>query len=152
MNSLSAEDRLALSIEELGVAEASFEAETKSAEERAQLREEIDELIAKATALADAKLSGDSTATSPFANAERLPRKMALLKAARDRAAPALSQSEIARRALELKRAHPPEPHPGAGDSASEGIRAIPDTERAPSGAIGAEGERPILERSHKVR
>lgn len=58
-----------------------------------------------------------------------------------------------AHKALDMKRrAQKTAPeHPGSR-TADEGMRPIPDTEVAPSGAFGNEGERPVLERSHKVR
>lgn len=63
------------------------------------------------------------------------------------------SLTSNARRALAMKRA--------AGDPASnrprsrtagEGMQAVPNDRIAPSGALDAEGHRPVLERSRKVR
>jgi len=63
------------------------------------------------------------------------------------------SMSETAQRALDMKREAqakaPPQP---PSRTADEGMQPIPNTGIAPSGALGAEGHRPVLERSRKVR
>lgn len=62
-------------------------------------------------------------------------------------------QTVLSEKALELKQIgtealrHPPaEAHP------SSGMRSIPQLDQAPSGNFDAEGQRPVLERSRKVR
>ncbi|MFN6934614.1 MAG: hypothetical protein ACK4NZ_05620 [Tsuneonella sp.] len=42
--------------------------------------------------------------------------------------------------------------HPATADHGSEGMVSIPFEDQAPSGAFDAEGHRPVLERSRKVR
>lgn len=42
--------------------------------------------------------------------------------------------------------------HPKTGDHADEGLKSIPFDDQPPSGALNAEGHRPVLERSRKVR
>lgn len=42
--------------------------------------------------------------------------------------------------------------HPETGDHADEGLKSIPFEDQSPSGAFNAEGHRPVLERSRKVR
>jgi hypothetical protein len=62
-------------------------------------------------------------------------------------------QAAIARRALRRKRAAGAEPAPRPTSATpGEGMRALPNERIAPSGALGAEGDRPVLERSRKVR
>ena len=57
-----------------------------------------------------------------------------------------------ARRALASRRAvESAPPYPGS-TTAHEGMRPLPNTAVAPSGALNAEGHRPVLERSRKVR
>lgn len=61
-------------------------------------------------------------------------------------------QAALARRALRGKRATAaPAAHP-TSETPGEGMRALPNERIAPSGAFGAEGDRPVLERSRKVR
>jgi hypothetical protein len=43
-------------------------------------------------------------------------------------------------------------PHPDPGQTANTGMNPTPNAGIAPSGALNAEGQRPVLERSHKVR
>jgi len=62
------------------------------------------------------------------------------------------SQSDLAARAMELKNAAPAPHHPPTGRTADEGMNDTPNTRIAPSGAFDAEGQRPVLERSRKVR
>jgi hypothetical protein len=64
-----------------------------------------------------------------------------------------LDQASIAAKALKLKKdgVQPPE-HPDGGRQSNEGSQSIPHTDQAPSGAFDAEGQRPVLERSRKVR
>jgi hypothetical protein len=61
-------------------------------------------------------------------------------------------QSELSEAALRLKESAPPPAHPQPGATAREGMSNTPDTRIAPSGALDAEGHRPVLERSRKVR
>jgi len=64
----------------------------------------------------------------------------------------AAAQQAEAKKAMELKAKAEAPHHPEAGDSADEGMIPTPNTGIAPSGALNAEGQRPVLERSHKVR
>lgn len=57
-------------------------------------------------------------------------------------------QTEIARRALDLKREASPPTHPKAERTADEGLAAIPNRDVAHD----SEGQRPVLERSRKAR
>lgn len=41
---------------------------------------------------------------------------------------------------------------PDNTDHANEGLKSLPFVDQAPSGALNAEGHRPVLERSRKVR
>lgn len=41
---------------------------------------------------------------------------------------------------------------PDNTDHANEGLKSLPFADQAPSGALNAEGHRPVLERSRKVR
>jgi hypothetical protein len=50
------------------------------------------------------------------------------------------------------KLAHPQRHRPPNTDTPSEGTHVTPQHEQAPSGALNAEGHRPVLERSRKVR
>jgi hypothetical protein len=62
-------------------------------------------------------------------------------------------QVQLAEQALALKQANEEVPHhPASGDHANEGTQSIPRQDQAPSGAFDAEGQRPVLERSRKVR
>ena len=60
-------------------------------------------------------------------------------------------QQRIAEEALRLK-AEGEQHHSETGDHADEGMTSIPFADQAPSGALDAEGHRPVLERSRKVR
>lgn len=63
------------------------------------------------------------------------------------------AQVEQAEHALGVKRAGATETgHPKTGDHADQGVRSIPFEDQPPSGALDAEGQRPVLERSRKVR
>lgn len=56
-------------------------------------------------------------------------------------------------KALALKQAGASDPaHPETGDHADLGVKSIPFEDQPPSGAFEAEGHRPVLERSRKVR
>lgn len=61
-------------------------------------------------------------------------------------------QQDLAGKAMELKNAAPAPRHPSPERSAHDGMAARPNTTIAPSGAFDAEGHRPVLERSRKVR
>ena len=61
-------------------------------------------------------------------------------------------QKAYAEKAMELKSKAPEPAHPGPGRTADKGMTPIPNTGIAPSGALDAEGNRPVLERSRKVR
>lgn len=62
------------------------------------------------------------------------------------------SQQELAAKAMDLKNAAPAPHHPSPERMAHEGMNDTPNTRIAPSGAFDAEGHRPVLERSRKVR
>ncbi len=62
------------------------------------------------------------------------------------------SQTERSEKAMDLKSKATGQPHPESGRTEDEGMTPKPRTGIAPSGAFGAEGQRPVLERSHKVR
>jgi hypothetical protein len=62
------------------------------------------------------------------------------------------AQVEIAKRAMEMKTAAPAPHHPAPDQTSNPGMNDTPNTKIAPSGAFDAEGQRPVLERSRKVR
>jgi len=65
----------------------------------------------------------------------------------------AAAQVTLSEGALALKQAGALDPaHPETGDHADLGVRSIPFEDQPPSGAFDAEGHRPVLERSRKVR
>jgi hypothetical protein len=57
-----------------------------------------------------------------------------------------------ARRALHAKQANETPPGYPASTTAHHGMQPLPNTDIAPSGALDAEGHRPVLERSRKER
>lgn len=62
-------------------------------------------------------------------------------------------QQTIAEEALRLKtEGDAVQHHPDTPDHADEGMTSKPFADQAPSGAFDAEGHRPVLERSRKVR
>ena len=63
------------------------------------------------------------------------------------------AQAEHSQRALAMKQSgETPPSHPEAEDTPNEGIIPAPRPDHPPSGAFDAEGHRPVLERSRKVR
>jgi len=68
-----------------------------------------------------------------------------------NKADPAAQEAQAAK-AMELKQAAPEPQHPASERTANEGMNDTPNTGIAPSGAFDAEGQRPVLERSRKVR
>ncbi len=62
------------------------------------------------------------------------------------------TQTDIARRAMQMKSEAAPATHPEPGRTAGEGMTLNSGSSGAPSGALDAEGHRPVLERSRKVR
>ncbi|MDO8411761.1 MAG: hypothetical protein Q7S93_17040 [Phenylobacterium sp.] len=62
------------------------------------------------------------------------------------------AQVEEAAKAMKLKDQADPPQHPQAGQTADEGMTPNPNATIAPSGALDAEGQRPVLERSRKAR
>jgi hypothetical protein len=65
----------------------------------------------------------------------------------------ARDQATLSAQALELKKANAKPPaHPQTDPHPDEGIMSTPHAAQAPSGAFDAEGQRPVLERSRKVR
>ena len=65
--------------------------------------------------------------------------------------APATQEAQAAK-AMELKQSAPEPHHPASERTAHEGMNDAPNLNIAPSGAFDAEGQRPVLERSRKVR
>ncbi|MDP2212603.1 hypothetical protein [Phenylobacterium sp.] len=61
------------------------------------------------------------------------------------------AQADLSRQALKMKEAVAPA-HPAPGQTAGEGMEPNPNGGIAPSGALDAEGHRPVLERSRKSR
>ncbi|WP_373490847.1 hypothetical protein [Parasphingorhabdus sp.] len=62
-------------------------------------------------------------------------------------------QEKLAAKALALKQANEEPPHhPHTDDHADEGIQPDKRPDQPPSGNFDAEGQRPVLERSRKVR
>ena len=61
------------------------------------------------------------------------------------------AQKAEAEKALKLKSEAEPPHHPEPGQTADEGMQPT-GTSGAPMGALDAEGHRPVLERSRKVR
>jgi hypothetical protein len=62
------------------------------------------------------------------------------------------AQAEKARKALRQSMKASNQPHPENEPTAGEGPVAKPRPDQPPSGALDAEGHRPVLERSRKVR
>lgn len=62
------------------------------------------------------------------------------------------AQEAPAAKAMKLKQSAPEPHHPASGPTAHEGMNDTPNPRIAPSGAFDAEGQRPVLERSRKVR
>jgi len=70
---------------------------------------------------------------------------------------PKESQADIAARVLTQKQQadvapHAPQADAGTGETAGAGMTPTPRENYPPSGAFDAEGGRPVLERSRKVR
>lgn len=61
-------------------------------------------------------------------------------------------QSKATARAMDMKESNTPTAQPGADRTPSDGMNPVPNPEIAPSGALDAEGHRPVLERSRKSR
>ncbi|MFN7165105.1 MAG: hypothetical protein ACK4P2_09845 [Hyphomonas sp.] len=64
----------------------------------------------------------------------------------------AAAQVAPARRAMDLKSAAAAPDHPLPDPTPDEGMISAPQEGQPPSGALDAEGHRPVLERSRKVR
>lgn len=62
------------------------------------------------------------------------------------------AQKAEAEKAMKLKAEAPPPSHPAPGRTADEGMQLTNERPGPPSGALDAEGHRPVLERSRKVR
>lgn len=62
------------------------------------------------------------------------------------------AQSDAAQRALKMKNEAPDADRPAAGQTADRGMNPVPNSTIAPSGALDAEGHRPVVERSRKAR
>lgn len=62
------------------------------------------------------------------------------------------AQEAEAKRATEMKSRASAAHHPSSDQTAHEGMNPTPNSTIAPSGAFNAEGQRPVLERSRKVR
>jgi len=65
---------------------------------------------------------------------------------------PPAAQVEPAQHAMAMKAEAPPPAHPDPGRTADQGMADHPNAGAAPSGALDAQGQRPVLERSRKVR
>ena len=65
---------------------------------------------------------------------------------------PKATQVALSKAALKVKKKSSPRSHPSGGRRADKGMAPKPNKTIAPSGAFGAEGQRPVLERSRKVR
>lgn len=70
------------------------------------------------------------------------------------REAPEGDQAALSRKALKMKQDNPPQPSPFPVEdrSADEGMQPIENEGIAPSGAFDDVGDKPVLERSRKVR
>lgn len=66
-----------------------------------------------------------------------------------DRTSP---QAKEAAKARDLKQESAPARHPDAGRRADEGMTPTPNEDIAPSGALDAEGHKPVVERTRKAR
>lgn len=62
------------------------------------------------------------------------------------------AQAAQAARAMELKAAAPDPHHPASEPTANAGMNDLPNGGIAVSGALHAEGQKPVLERSRKAR
>ncbi|MDP3489251.1 MAG: hypothetical protein Q8R71_03870 [Phenylobacterium sp.] len=62
------------------------------------------------------------------------------------------TQEDVAKRALKMKTEASQAQHPRPGQTADDGMTPVPNDGIAPSGALDAEGHRPVLERSRKAR
>lgn len=62
------------------------------------------------------------------------------------------AQEAQAEKAMELKQSAPEPHHPLPERTSHEGMNDTPNPKIASSGAFDAEGQRPVLERSRKVR
>lgn len=62
-------------------------------------------------------------------------------------------QTKLSEEALALKKQNDQQPHhPAPENHPNEGMNSTPRPDQPPSGAFDAEGQRPVLERSRKVR
>jgi len=66
-----------------------------------------------------------------------------------DRTSP---QAKEAAKAWDLKQESAPAQHPDAGRQAGQGMTPTPNEDIAPSGALDAEGHKPVVERTRKAR
>lgn len=64
----------------------------------------------------------------------------------------AAAQVKPAQKAMKLKSKADAPPHPADDPPSSEGLRSVPNPKAPAYGALDAEGQRPVLERSRKVR
>lgn len=62
------------------------------------------------------------------------------------------TQSDLSQKALDLVQDAAAPMHPETGDTPNLGTVSLPRPDQPPSGAFDAEGQRPVLERSRKVR
>ncbi len=69
-----------------------------------------------------------------------------------DKDAPAASQVDLAQRALAMKHDGASKTQPENSATPDEGLNPTPREDYPPSGAFDAEGFKPVLERSRKVR
>jgi hypothetical protein len=69
-----------------------------------------------------------------------------------EKKSPDAGQKALADKAMAMKSGAPDPARPDPGRTADEGMTPTPRPGIAPSGAFDAEGQRPVLERSRKVR
>jgi len=69
-----------------------------------------------------------------------------------EKESPAASQVDFAQRALAMKQDGASTTHPENSATPDEGLNPTPREDYPPSGAFDAEGFKPVLERSRKVR
>ncbi len=66
--------------------------------------------------------------------------------------APESTQADLAAKAAAMKDAAEPAPRPAPEPTANTGMPSNDRPDQPPSGALDAEGHRPVLERSRKTR
>ena len=113
------------------------------------------ELRNQTAALSMTVASGSAASESDGHRAKRTLLSAALKRANKETERRRATDARIsnAKRALSTKKiSHFDTQWPPATRTANEGMQPIPNTNIAPSGALTQEGQRPVLERSRKVR